>query len=344
MNVIKNNLFNLEENYFTAFYDLITKPSIVKVDPECYNHEIFNNFNKARLELMIRRINDYITLAGSDSILHDVELIKFTRVSIYYVDFKTGFKITLYVDVQYGPNSLDHKSFSLYPEDFKDETVITEYDILLYILKDSINYTDRVLLNVIISIITDDFNFITLEKYISEEKIKIIVDKVNNDFKPIINPNDYDFKYLVWNDREKFKIIVHDTLKVFFGIIQFMKWEELGDDYIEEWYNVDYQLPSIDPYHAKDFVIAVSYNYTYTFSIDQMLKYGNINNLLTYMISTIAYKLLSVNKISPDRLTLGYMWHYISMYDVSVISSVMLGDCSGNQVVDKTEETYEPAE
>ena len=78
--------------------------------------------------------------------------------------------------------------------------------------------------------------------------------------------------------------------------------------------------------------------------MDEMLKYGNINNLLTHIISTISYKLLSVNEVFPNRLTLGYMWRYISMYDVSVILSVMLGDCSGNQVVDKTEETYEPAE
>ena len=346
MNVIKNNLFNLEENYFTAFYDLINKPSIVKVDPECYTHEIFNNFNNSRLELMIRRINDYITLAASDKILHDVELIKFTKVYINYIDFKTkpGFKVSLDVDVHYGPNSLDHKFYSLYPEDFKDKTIITEYDVLFYILRDAVHYTDRVLFNEIISIITNDFNFTSLERYVNDERVKIIVDKVNNDFKPIINPNDYDFKYLVWNDRDKFSIIVHDALKVFFGILQFMRWEELGDN-SEEWYNVDYHLPSIDPYYAKDFVIGVSYNFTYTFSIDQMLKYGNINNLLTYMIFS-----LSKTQTLPDSLStkigilelLGY--NDISMYDASVILSVMLGDCSGNQVVDKTEETYEPAE
>ena len=343
MNVIKNNLFNLEENYFTAFYDLINKPRMVKVEEGCYSHEIFNNFSEKRLELMIRRINDYITLAASEDILHDVELIKFTKIRISYIEFKTkpGFKISLNVDVQYGKNSLDHKFFSLYPEDFKDKNIITEYDVLFYILRDAVHYTDRALLNEIINIITNNFNFTSLEKYVNDERVKIVVDKVNDDFKPILNPNEYDFKYLVWNDTERFNLILRDSLNVFFTILRFIEWDDKGDNR-EERYNVDYQIPSLAfIYTSKIYKIRVQHSYEYEFSIDEMLKYGNINNLLTYMISTIVYKPISnddKDSISP----VGYMAHHISMYDVSVILSVMLGDCSGKQVVDKTKETYEP--
>ena len=343
MSVIKNDIFHLEENYFTAFYDLINKSSIVDIDVDCYSHKIFENFSRARLELMIRRINNYITLAASDDILHDVELIKFTKIHIKYIDFRTGFHLSIDVDAQHG-DYLEHKFFSLYPEDFKDETAVTEYDILFYILKNAIHYTDRVLFNAIINIIANDFSFTSLEKYVNDDKIRIIVDKINNDFKPIINPDEYDFKYLVWNDRYKFNLILQDALKVFLTILKFIEWEDKGDNRIER-YNVDYQLPELNLYYlsySNIYKIDIQNSYEYSFDIDAMLKYGDINNLFTYMILTVAYKPILHDALSESMALMDYIGHHISMYSVCAILEVMFGNCTGKPVEEEEEKTYMP--
>jgi len=348
MSVIKNDIFHLEENYFTAFYDLINKSSIVDIDVDCYSHKSLENFSRARLELMVRRLNTYFALAADMPILNgDASIIKIDEIRITpnSIDSKGKDSFKVNFDEYIGKNSLFHKYFSIIIDTEKGEYV-TESLIIYHILDNIVKYThdSYILVNLILDMISNTFNPVSIERQIEDKDLLYLSNKLYDDFKPIINPDEYDFKYLVWNDRYKFNLILQDALKVFLTILKFIEWEDRGDNRIER-YNVDYQLPELNLYYlsySNIYKIDIQNSYEYSFDIDAMLKYGDINNLFTYMILTVAYKPILHDALSESMALMDYMGHNISMYAVCTILEVMFGNCTGKPVEEEEEKTYMP--